>query len=102
MIMATVAGVGLLMVLVLWWSRGPLIIVEPAPQPQSASVDHEIFDIVLTDLLDNKEFDPGTWGRGVKKSQIVLGETTYGSISHSFLKAVFSQHAQGDFSGHAE
>ncbi|MGC8640747.1 MAG: hypothetical protein ACP5XB_12825 [Isosphaeraceae bacterium] len=50
--MAVVAAIGLLMGLGLWWLRGPLIVVEPAPQPRSASVDHEIYDVSFQMLVD--------------------------------------------------
>ncbi len=59
------------------WLYGPSVeLVELAPQPLSASVDHDIFDIVVADLLDNEEFDPAVGGRRVAKSEIVLGDTT--------------------------
>jgi hypothetical protein len=44
--------------------------------PDQANRDHEIFDIVLSDLIDYEEFDPAVGGRGVNKSQIVLSDTT--------------------------
>ena len=50
--MAAVAAIGLLMGLGLWWLRGPIIFVEPAPQPRSVSVDHEIYDVSFRMLVD--------------------------------------------------
>ncbi len=83
--MAAVAAIGLLMGLGIWWFAAPIIFVEPAPQPRSVSVDHEIYDVVLTDLLEYQEFDPATHGGGVKKTKIVLSDTSEGQLDDDFI-----------------
>jgi hypothetical protein len=73
--------------------RDPVVVVERAPAPRWANIDHEIFDIVLTDLIENQEFDPAVGGRGIKKNQIVFGDTTsvgagYQLVDAHYLKDV--------------
>ena len=65
-----------------WMVRPPVIFVELATQPQSADTDHDLFDIVLSDLIDNKDFYPATGGRGVEKCQIVFGNMTGFGFTH--------------------
>ncbi len=76
--MVAVAVCGFAIACYVWIMLPAFVFVGPAPPPESASPDHEIFDIVLLDLIDNEEFSPMTGGRGVKKSQIVFGDTTAG------------------------
>ncbi len=64
-----------------WAMLPPVELVALAPQPTSASTDHDIFDIVLADLLNNPDFDPAVGGRRVAKSEIVFAETTLSSGS---------------------
>jgi hypothetical protein len=58
-----------------------------SPQPPlppvgaSAHDDNEIYEIALTDMIGNAEFDPAVGGRRVRKSQIVLANTTRGALS---------------------
>ncbi|MFI5459883.1 MAG: hypothetical protein ACHRXM_31060 [Isosphaerales bacterium] len=54
-------------------------------QDQGSNADHEIFDIVLSDMIGNKEFNPAVGGRSIKKSQVVLEAATYGGVSDHFL-----------------
>jgi hypothetical protein len=51
-------------------------LVELARPPESVNLDHDLFDIVLSDLIDNEDFEPATGGRRVEKCQIVFGDTT--------------------------
>jgi hypothetical protein len=55
-LMIAVAVVSLILGGILWMTRTIGVEVRIAPQPLRANVDHEIFDIVLTDLLSNNEF----------------------------------------------
>jgi hypothetical protein len=71
----------------LWAFRPPMIVVEPAPPPRSASPDHEIFDVVLLDLIADPEFHTATGAGGVKASRIVMGDTTAGWISPEVLES---------------
>ena len=73
---AAVAILGLIIACYHWVFCPTLVLVERARPPQSVSLDDEIFDIVLSDLIENQEFNPATGGRGVEKHQIVLGDTT--------------------------
>ena len=75
-LMLAVAFIALKMALWIWVLRPPLVIVELARPPESINPDHDIFDLVLADLIENPEFRPATGGRGVKKHQVVLGRTT--------------------------
>lgn len=81
--MMVVASVALVIAGYLWAVRPPFERLELAPQPTWASVDHDILDIVLTDLIDNPEFDPAVGGRGVPKSEIVVGDVTATGLSRS-------------------
>ncbi len=74
--MAAVAMLASIIACYHWVFCPTLVFVEWARQPQSVSLDDDIFDIVLSDLIENKEFDPATGGRRVEKRQIVLGDTT--------------------------
>jgi hypothetical protein len=76
--MFAVASVALATATFLWIVRPPAERLELAPQPRSASTDHDIFDVVLLDLIQNQDFDPAVGGRGVAKSEIVFGDTTSG------------------------
>jgi hypothetical protein len=69
--MVAVAAVALAFGGLLWLIRPEP--VELAPQPSRVSVDHDIFDVVLLDLLDNEEFHGGSRG---SDSEIVLADTT--------------------------
>ena len=60
----------------LWMYRPPFVRVRVATPPQWANTDHDLFDIVLSDLIENEEFNPATGGRGVQKHQIVVGNTS--------------------------
>jgi hypothetical protein len=75
-IMIAVACIALAIGGFLWVTRQVVEVVELAPQPLSASTDHDLFDIVLGDLIANPDFDPAVGGRGVAKPGIVLGDTT--------------------------
>src|SRR5262245_37120931 len=74
--MIVVAAAALAVASYVWVVRPPYKRLEPAPQPALVSTDHDIFDIVLTDLIDNQDFDPAVGGRGVPKSEIVFADTT--------------------------
>src|SRR5262249_33873561 len=71
-----VATVALMLACCLWIFRPPIVIVEVSRPPGSANFDYDVFDVVLSDLIDNKEFEPATGGREVEKPQIVFGDTT--------------------------
>jgi hypothetical protein len=53
-----------------------------ATQPQSANTDYELFDIVLSDVIENKDFELATGGLGVEKPQIVFCNTTRPGRGH--------------------
>jgi hypothetical protein len=71
-----VATVALMLACCLWIFRPPVVIVEVARPPASSNSDYDVFDVVLSDLIDNKEFEPATGGRQAEKPQIVFGDTT--------------------------
>jgi len=71
-----VAATALLLACYLWATRSHLVSIELARPPEWANTDDDLFDIVLLDLIDNKEFEPATGGRGAPKHQIVFGRTT--------------------------
>lgn len=72
LLMLLVASVALVIGGFLWLVQLGAVREELAPQPLSASVDHEILDIVLGDLINNPEFiNPYP-----TKTQIVVGDRT--------------------------
>jgi hypothetical protein len=56
------------------WLRTP---IELAPAPQWVNADHDIFDIVLSDLLGDPEFQPVGDDLNPKRTQIVFGDKTH-------------------------
>jgi hypothetical protein len=64
---------------------------ENAPRPDisgqaaGTNADYDILDIVLRDLIGNKEFDPAVGGSAVGKSQVVLDDFTFGGVSDELL-----------------
>jgi hypothetical protein len=83
--MLAVAFIALVIALCVWVLRPPLVIVELARPPKSINPDHDIFDLVLADLIENPEFNPATGGRDVKKRQSVFGKTTNIGSSNALL-----------------
>jgi hypothetical protein len=74
--MIAVAVVSLILGGYLWMTKPRSVELRRAPQPLRANVDHEIFDIVLSDLLVNKQIGfPGSRD-GQKQAQIVLSAIT--------------------------
>jgi hypothetical protein len=87
-LMVAVAILALLIAGIVEVSRGPVVIVEVAPPPESSNPDHDIFDVVLSDLIDNEKFDSAVDSSDFalpKKPQIVLADTTYGQVIGSGL-----------------
>ncbi len=74
--MAAIALVAVLVACCLWTLRPPADRLELAPSPDRANTDHDLFDILLTDLIENPEFSTATLGDGLKKTEIVLGLIT--------------------------
>ena len=62
-----------------------------APNPKHVrqggimSIDGEILDAVLSDLIGNRDFNPDRGGNGAKKSEIVLDDKTFGGMSNHLL-----------------
>ena len=50
----------------------------PSAGSRGVNSDFEIFDLVLSDLIVNEDFNPAVGGRRVRKSQIVLESSTHG------------------------
>lgn len=57
--------------------REPPEVVEPVPW---TTADHDVFDVVLTDLIVNKEFDAAVGPGGAARTQIVFADTTLRGI----------------------
>jgi hypothetical protein len=93
--MTDVAVFGLLLGGYFWLTREPILELKlPAPSTR-VNVDHEIFDIVLSDLLRNEEFVQ--FGKDEKK-QVILdsrSEEGYGmkSVDDSDLKETLQEKA---------
>jgi hypothetical protein len=83
--MVVVAGVAMGLAGFLWVVRRPTFDLEPAPLPRWANPDHEIYDIVLSDLIDNPEFDYTIGQTGSKKTQILLNQRTLRPVTREFL-----------------
>jgi len=62
--------------------------IELAPQPRWANTDHDVFDVVLSDLLTNADFGPVGGGPAAKRFQIVVVDKTYGRVTNSRLHDV--------------
>jgi hypothetical protein len=74
----------------LWVVRPVEPITEPAP-PKMVNVDHEIYDIVLSDLIENKEFNDSI-GRPVPKlTKVVFIPRSAGHVTLESL-GFFSSH----------
>lgn len=69
-----------------WMFREPVVPVVIAPPPTRANPDHEIFDLVLADLIDNPEFNSTIGPSNTKKTQVVLNQHTIGHVSREFLR----------------
>lgn len=50
--------------------------------------DYEIFEVALSDMIGNKEYDPAVGGGSKKKPQIVLQSATFGGVSERFLSSL--------------
>jgi hypothetical protein len=57
------------------WLRAP---IDLAPSPTTANTDHDLFDIVLTDLIG--ELRPAGGGTGPTPFQILISDRTRGSV----------------------
>ncbi len=66
--------------------------VPGARSPQEIARDYAIFDTVLPDLIDNKDFDPAVGGRAVEKREVVLDDATIGGTGAKLLESVERQH----------
>jgi hypothetical protein len=75
-LMIAVAVVSVVLGGYFWMARPRTIELKMAPQSLRASVDHEIFDIVLTDLLANDDFLSSRDRDGKQVSRIVFSSMT--------------------------
>ncbi len=66
--MVIVVGVAIGLGAFLWMVRKPTFILEPEAPPRWANPDHEIYDMVLSDLIGNPEFDLTISQSGPKKT----------------------------------
>ena len=55
--MLIIASLAMGLGFIAWKVRERGVIVEPAPLPRWANPDHEIYDIVLSDLIDEPSFN---------------------------------------------
>jgi hypothetical protein len=84
-LMIVVAAVASVLGFVTWMFREPAVIVEPAEPPRWANTDHELFNIVLADLIDDPRFNFTIDGSGPRKTRIVLHALTGGYVPRGFL-----------------
>jgi hypothetical protein len=59
-----------------------------SPRPRSAEEfarDDEIFDAVLNDLVNREDFNPVARGPGARRTQIILGDETYGGAGQRLV-----------------
>jgi hypothetical protein len=75
-LMAAVAVVALVFGGLLWASRPRHVRLETASPPRRSNPDHDIFDLVLADLIENQGFSTAVYGDGRAKTEIVLVGTT--------------------------
>jgi hypothetical protein len=83
--MIAVAVVASFLGIVSWKVRGPVVFLEAAPPPTSANTDHDIFDIVLTDLINDPEFNFTIGGPLAKRTQIVMHAVTKGHLRREYF-----------------
>jgi hypothetical protein len=85
--MLAVAAVASTLGFLAWIVREPepAVFVEPALPPRWANTDHEIFDIVLADLIDNPAFNFTIGQSCTKKTQIVCNERTIDHVAREYL-----------------
>ncbi len=55
---------------------------------EETSRDYDIFDTVLPDLIDNKDFNPAVGGRAAERRQVILDDATYGGASAKLVERV--------------
>jgi hypothetical protein len=67
----------------------PTVFVEPAPPPRWANPDHDIYDVVLADLIENPDFNFTIRGPGPKKTQVILLARTQNHVGHEILDPDF-------------
>jgi hypothetical protein len=83
--MIAVAAVASVFGFLSWVVREPLVFVEPARPPRWPNADHDIYDIVLADLIDNPEFNFSIAETPPKKTQIIFHAVTQGHVSHKLF-----------------
>jgi hypothetical protein len=83
--MIAVAAVASVYRFLSWVVREPAVFVEPARLPRWVDADHDIYDIVLADLIDNPEFNFTVAETPQKKTQIVFHAVTQGHVSHKLF-----------------
>jgi hypothetical protein len=74
----------------IWLLRGEGILrtpLEHAPSPRWGNADHDVFDVVLSDMLANTEFGPQD-GTIASRFQIVFDDKTYGWVTSDRLQDV--------------
>jgi hypothetical protein len=65
--------------------------IELAPLPPSANTDHDLFDIVFSDLLENKELSDPDGGTSPQKTQILIDSRTYVVTTRRLAQAIGDQ-----------
>jgi hypothetical protein len=86
--MLCIAAIAAIGAVLLWTFRAPLLIAERARPPDFLNPDHDVFDVVLLDLIDNPEFDPATHDGNVVKRAIIMGEITRPGLSYQRLQSM--------------
>ncbi len=84
-IMTGVALIASILGFALWVIRPLVLIAEPAIPPNSVSIDHEIFDVVLSDLVDQEDFNATIGGKTAKKTMVLFHPFTSGHVSRTAL-----------------
>ena len=85
-LMLIVAALSLLLGSLVWLLK-PDVEIRLATPPQRANMDFDVFDAMLKDLIDNKDFAPATHASNIKKTEIFLDVlTTGGGGDYSSLK----------------
>lgn len=69
------------------WLRRP---IELAPPPRWANTDHDLFDIVFSDVNENGESGKAAGGPGLGKSRILVDARTY-PVRTDFLEEVLGE-----------
>jgi hypothetical protein len=85
-IMIAVAILAIILGVLCWAFREAPVFVVAATPPSRVNADHDVFDIVLADLIENPDFNQSIRAPGPRSTQIVMHSQTRGYVTRAFLE----------------